>query len=309
MESMHIMANSKKILLATIILLQSLGLISCQKIENDVDYSKSKSVISIMHYMDFPEIASKGSRQGCAIWGNTLFVFHNTNDIIEVYDLENKALKSIIKQENDVVLYNQEYHCNNANFTDKKYSINDTYPLLYVSMENINQHRILVLRLLENDCGFTCELIQTIILPDPNEHSLFFPNSYIDTKNGLIWISCYTKNSFNAAKDNSLKYISFRLPNISIGGIVNLYNNDILQECIFDSISSTQGGQLFNGKLYQVFGIKPPLYFCVFDLNYSIIEYKKSISELLECEPEGLFVNNGQLYYTTQSSIYEIRYE
>lgn len=302
-----IMASKvKQWILYVVFVSMSLG---CEHDIIDVeDLKQPKGIVGIDRYMDFPDVGSHSSRQGCAYFENTLFVFHNTNDIVEVYDLKKKTLISIL----DMSLFDlshTEYHCNNANFSANKYNVSDSFPLLYVSMENINQRKILVLRINLKGNKYRFEHIQTIQLPNSNDLNLFYPNSYLDTKDDAIWVSGYSINNFNASPNNKLVYIKFNLPKLEGEKEVVLGAKDIIQKSEFDSFSSTQGGQLNNGFLYQVFGISPPLYLKILDLEHSIVCYSCTISDYNQAEPEGLFFVNNHIYYSTESNIYEIRFE
>lgn len=258
--------------------------------------------LSISHYMDFQDSVLMNSRQGCAVYSDYLFVFHHTNDVIEIYDLNSKELWNTI-QLSGSDLCNEEYHCNNANFGTQRFSDSDPFPLLYVSMEHICQHSILVLRVIENDNRLSIELVQRIELPKPEEISLFYTNCYIDENDGVFWVSGYTSDSYVASQGNYLRYVEFALPPVSSGHSIILQRTDVLQSCIFESISATQGGLIINGKLHQVFGgLYSPRYYVVFDFERTAV-IKNDLSRV-RCEPEGLFVWKDRYYYTSQHSVY-----
>lgn len=267
-----------------------------------------KEIAGIDLYMDLPVVESNTSRQGCAYYENTLFVFHNTNDIVEIYDFKRQSIICIT----DMTYYdlnNIEYHCNNANFGGYKYDISDVFPLLYVSMENINQRKILVLRITVEGDKFIFNQIQTIQLPNSKDLNLYYPNSYLDTDNNAIWVSGYTLNNYYSDSQNKLRYIKFDLPNYNEDKIVYLDTSDTIQVSEFDSISATQGGQINGGTLFQVFGVSTPLYLKIIDLQHDIIYYSWAISDYNQAEPEGLFIVDNHLYYSTQSQIFKIRFE
>lgn len=262
---------------------------------------------SIESILRLPDVSSQGSRQGCAYYGGTLLVFHNTNDIVEVYDAENLIMKSTFNMR-ERGFCNSEYHCNNANFSNTRYAPTDFYPLLYVSMENINQHCILVFRITGNlDC-LDFDLIQTILLPAPSEIELFYPNCYVDTEKQSLWISGYSTNNFYISDDNNLKYIRFNLPDICVGSIVEFSAKDIQQVDIFDSVSATQGGCFFEGNLFQVFGITVPRHFMIFNLYESTIIHDNLLT-LFDAEPEGLYIKEGLVYYITEYYLLKINFK
>ena len=264
----------------------------------------SNGPIHVSHYMDFQKSISASSRQGCAVYGDELFVFHNSNDIIEVYSMTTKKLRNTI-QLSGGDLFNEQYHCNNANFGKQKYSENDAYPLLYVSMEHIYQHSVFVFRIQESNNSIGIDLVQRIELPSIKEVPLYYTNSYLDLEEDALWISGYTSNSFIASEDNHLEYVKYAVPNVYLGENIILQKSDILFSCLFESISATQGGIIVNGKLNQVFGVNSPRYYVVFDLNNSVMVSKIELYSV-DCEPEGLFFWHNSLFYTTEQSVYSV---
>ena len=299
--------NLNKYVVAFLLLLSLFFASSCHPLETDViSPLQETDIISVTHYMNFQNSVSSTSRQGCAVYGDYLFVFHNTNDVIEVYSISQKKLNQIIRLAGSD-LFNSEYHCNNANFGQVKFSSDDFFPLLYVSMEHIKQHCILVLRIKDNESGLGVELIQKIELPKPEVSSMYYPNSYIDIVENSLWVSGYTNNNYNAYDDNHLRYVKYNLPTISSGSLIKLQESDLVQSAFFKSISSTQGGVIINGMLHQVFGIYSPRYYVVYDLKELQIIFKKELY-LVDCEPEGLFMWNNSIYYTSESSVYEIQF-
>ena len=190
---------------------------------DNYDYDSIRSIDTIMMLADTP---FGGSRQGCAYYDGILLVFHDTNDIVEIYDVDEKKLMSIVDMADGGFRHNQ-YHCNNANFGNKKYDKDDQFPLLYVSMEHFNQHKILVFRITGNLGYFDFDLVQTIVLPIPSQISQYYPNCYIDAEKNSMWISGYTNNNYQAFVGNRLKYIRYNLPDIKKGKMVELKTTDI----------------------------------------------------------------------------------
>lgn len=271
--------------------------------DTEIDYE----IQSIETVMMFPDILTNSSRQGCACYGNTLLVFHDTNDIVEVYDIKTLTLKSVVNM-TGIGLSNNEYHCNNANFGYQKYDSNDSFPLLYVSMEHLNQHRILVYRITGEIENLNFDLVQTIVLPEPSQISLYYPNCYVDAEKETIWISGYSTNSYQSSENNRLKYIKYGLPNVRNGNVIELKAEEIRQIDDFCSITATQGGCIYDGKLFQVFGIYAPRHFVVFNLSDSTI-IRDNLLDLVDYEPEGLFVKDDVIYYTTQYCILKVYFK
>lgn len=256
--------------------------------------------------MMLADISSKSTRQGCAYYNGVLFIFHDSNDVVEIYDVDEKKLMSTFNMVEKGLSHN-EYHCNNVNFGKQKYDANDNFPLLYVSMEHFNQHKILVFRITGNLGYFDFDLVQTIVLPIPSQISQYYPNCYIDAEKNSMWISGYTNNNYQAFVGNRLKYIRYNLPDIKEGKIVELKTTDIQNVIEFNSITATQGGSFYKGKLYQVFGISSPYYLVVFNLE---APHNKQTCKLNISgdEPEGLFIKDGVVYFTTLYSLRRINF-
>ena len=289
-----------------IVLLSMVVFSSCESEDvcnDNNNYDNIKSINTIMMLADTP---SGGSRQGCAYYNGLLFVFHDSNDIIEIYDVDEKRLINIVDM-TDGGFSHYQYHCNNANFGNKKYDKNDPFPLLYVSMEHLNQHRILVFRIIGSMDNMKFKLVQTIILPEPSQILLYYPNCYIDTEKNSMWVSGYSTNNYHFSPNNHLIYLRFNLPEVNDGDIVELKKTDIQKTNEFYSITATQGGCFYNGRLFQVFGILEPRYLVVFNQEESKIK-KMLRLDLADYEPEGLYVKDGAIYYTTQNRLMKINF-
>ena len=124
------------------------------------------------------------SAQGGAIYGDYLFQFTDTMSDISVYDM--KTGDKVFSTALEAV---PTYHCNNVNFGVTKMFDGDLFPLLYVSMENINEHKALVYRITKSADRFFFNVVQTITYPEPTAFENYYPNCIIDGENGFLYLT------------------------------------------------------------------------------------------------------------------------
>ncbi len=227
------------------------------------------------------------SYQGAACYGKYLFQFSDHMGNVGVYDLEKRALLSVIDLKS-----NPLYHCNNANFGKKG---EEEFPLLYVSMENIDAHCALVFRVERKGEEFSLTKVQTIVYPDPRKAGVYYPNCMVDGENGFLYVMGYTQNSYNKSKNNFIKVTRFPLPVIN-DPIVEL-SGDGLDSFLLPSVTATQGGLVVDGNIYQTYGFDGSSSFRVIDPE------KKCFSACVQLprhrftsEPESLVFYNGNFY-------------
>ncbi len=133
-----------------------------------------------IEYVKLFTIKSKtaNSTQGFAIYDSLLFNCHHSNDIIDVYNINNGKEIASINLESDAII-----HCNDVNFGSKFYSDNDIFPLLYIQQRGyankLNTYRIIV----NNDSIYSAQRMQTISFV-PCSDSI----TAIDVSNNLIYI-------------------------------------------------------------------------------------------------------------------------
>ncbi len=231
------------------------------------------------------------SYQGAAAYGKYFFQFSDHMENVGVYDIEQGALLCVRSWE-----MNELYHCNNANFGIKKYSEQDEFPLLYVSMENIDAHLALVFRVQRAGNDFSFTKVQTVIYPDPRQSGVYYPNCMIDGQNDRMYVMGYTEYSYMKSKSNRIKVSEFVLPDCS-SEIVELRSEDALFSFEIDSVTATQGGLVKNGKIYQVYGFKNDITFRILDPKEkgftAVVNLPKN---KFKREPEGMVEYNGDFY-------------
>ena len=255
------------------------------------DDSERLNFSAELHMTETHEVTR--SYQGAAAYGKYFFQFSDHMENVGVYDLETKSLLSVAKFE-----MNELYHCNNANFGKYYWQEGDEFPLLYVSMENIDAHCALVLRVERAGNDFTFTKVQTVVYPDPKESSVYYPNCVIDVDNGYMYVMGYKTYSYKKAEGNDIRVWRFALPEANENTeTVVLKVEDAQKTFELESITATQGAVATGGKIYQVYGYNNWLYFRVIDpeqgaftANVRLIKHK------FRNEPESLTYYNGAFY-------------
>ena len=233
--------------------------------------------------------------QGTACYDKYLFVASDTLPSLNIYDLETATNIADITFEPV-----STYHCNNINFGTEKYAENDYFPLLYISQENIAEHKCLVYRITMDDTVFTAELVQTITYPDPSVANMYYPNCFLDNLNNLIYLLGYTKSSYSADENRILRVTGYNLPLLSSGD-VTLNLNDAIQNFVINTVKTSHQGCIINGdKIIQAYGNPsniPDIYIGQISLSAERCVTRIRLNELgITTEPESLFVYENHLF-------------
>lgn len=281
----------------------------------DFKIKKIKPVLNLMN------ISSYSNYQGASCYENYYAVAGNNFECVLIYNM------STLKVEHAIYTNatNTSYHCNNIFFGSDFYSAYDKFPLLYFSQENAPFPCTIACRIVSRGGVDSITQVQTITL-DLKE-KLYYPNSYYDYINGVLWYGGYTTNSYMKSESNYLKYHAFALPDYRISR-VSLNDEDSLFSFTLPSETATQGGFVSGGCLYQSFaGLseaavpfnKPGEFpkFMIIDLWEGQIIYKE---ENLKPFGEGTanneefenvaLANNGKIYASgnTHLKLYEIEF-
>jgi hypothetical protein len=234
--------------------------------------------------------SSSSSNQGAACYGKYLFQCHNTNDVIDVFNLDTKTKIQTITLTKDT-----KHHCNNANFGAEFASVTDDFPLLYISQEHADRHRCLVYRITGSEGSWGASLVQTITFPTPSDDFLWYPNSLIDTQNKKLIVAGLGNNPWSPNKDNILRYKVFALPLLAEGN-VTLDIANIVDSIEVKYYSTCQGGFVFNNKIYEVFGMNNTAQLNVIDLDtHKVISEVDITGDGIVDEPEGCFIYNNKI--------------
>ena len=176
--------------------------------------------------------------------------------------------------------------CNQAFFGDQYYKMSDEYPLFYISMEHKNVHSTIAFRIYSRGGVYHIEEIQTIKLVfDKEEDTIYYPNSYYDFDEGLIYYGGYTESNYMRSESNKLKYYSFPMPSYR-EEYYELHTDNPIDSFILDSETATQGGFISHNHLYQTFSfgsktdpLRAPAMRVVDLRNKTIIKEYKNLGE------------------------------
>ena len=192
------------------------------------------------------------------------------------------------------------YHCNTINFGKQKYSESDAYPLLYVSMENIAEHKLIVLHITDSDGTYNAEVVQTITYPNPTESLQYYPNATVDNENQYIYVIGYIKDSYLEDNSNALRIRVWKLPSLSDGNVTLEIANS-LKTFEIPALNCTQGALVHNGNILQCYGAQwagdGSIYLGMISPGEQNMVTKIKMSDIgYTTEPESVFIWNGGLY-------------
>ena len=273
-------------------------------------YAYKGEPISVDHkiaYEEYMTISTETSAvvQGCTAYGKYLFVAYNTLPMISIYDMEQKTHVANIQ-----MTAVNTYHCNNINFGSEKYDSGDAFPLLYVSMENIAEHKALVFRIQESNGTYSATLVQTITYPNPAEASMYYPNCVVDAVNNRLCVMGYSTNSYIKSASNKIKVDIYDLPLLSDGN-VQLNRANAKKSIEVKSLTATQGAFVNGDNIVQVYGLPQvdgDTFIGQLSLSGGAYTTLFSLTDIgLTVEPESVFVYEGNIYiFFVNRTIYKI---
>ena len=237
--------------------------------------------------------------QGASSYGDLLFQFYDSAPSIGVFSIsEGKFLESIPLQGR------KTWHCNSVCVSSFFYAKGDALPLLYVSQEHRDEHRICVLRISGDAGARKADVVQTITLPKPIEMGVWYPNVALDLQALRLYVTGYSRESWNKPSDgNAIQILGFGLP-MPFDTEVKLCVSDIISRNVFDFRLATQGAAIRNGKLYQSYGMAENAALRCYDLASGSLEWTVELGGTgWFGEPEGLFFNNGDLCMVNVSGV------
>ena len=280
----------------------------------DVDDSKFE-ITAIKKIGKVSQSSSNYSYQGAACYKDKYVVCLDGLEAIEIYDSYSMSLLHHIDGS-----FNSEWHCNQAFFGDQYYKMSDEYPLFYISMEHKNVHSTIAFRIYSRGGVYHIEEVQTIKLVfDKEEDTIYYPNSYYDFDEGLIYYGGYTESNYMRSDTNKLKYYSFPMPSYR-EEYYELHTDNPIDSFVLDSETATQGGFISHSHLYQTFSfgsktdpLRAPVMRVVDLKSKTIIKEYKNLGEQfgVYTEFEHLAINDkGRLISLGNPfDIYEFEYE
>ena len=304
-----------------------------------------KSIVTRSYRGDLFAEFKKSARslQGMAIYGNYAFLFYHgaSCDVMDLCAKEVIANFHAASYTGDGK-GPKINHANQTVFSNAFYEPDDLFPLLYITAGNSGEAdeegyygRCMVERILmETDENgqkkFSSELVETIIFNDNHwsaDDNRYYtaeaaseferpcwgwPAFFPDWENNRLYLfsSRYRTNGRSRAYDAKNAYIitAFPLPDPrKSGDVVKLYPNDILNQFSTEyDAEVTQGGTLYNGRIYYTFGFGRedfPDKIRVFDLSERRIVAKLELQDSIFAneEIESCQVHKGMLLCNTKS--------
>ena len=280
--------------------------------------SEESSVIEKAYVKFMDLVKPKVSVQGGACFADYLFVGHDRNSFIDVYDMTSRAyICSMTMQTPEP---KNRCHANTINFGNLYYKDGDEFPLLYVSSgytiskiddrSNAYVYRINKKVLKEDSIVFRSELVQTISIIGGN------------------WSECITDNEHNAlwinfeGNDKSC-FLKYPVPPVNQKKIlINPREMAALDTIItknYKILKHNQGILCYDGYIYTPFGVpawREEPYLSIIDLEKKDYAYIVNLYDLEmfnrlnlrdnTWEPEFIFTYNGDYFMGYRSAVYKL---
>lgn len=267
-------------------------------------------------YMDL--VKPKASVQGGACFGDYLFVGHDRNSFMDVYDMTSRAyICSMTMQTPEP---KNRCHANTVNFGNLYYKNGDEFPLLYVSSgytisktddrSNVYVYRISKKLIRKDSIIFRSELVQTISIIGVN-----WSECITDNEHDVLWINYEGKN-----KSYFLKY---PVPPVYQKNILINPRETVAIDTIitknYKILKHNQGIMCYDGYIYTPFGVpswREEPYLSIIDLDkkdyvyivnlYDLEMFNRSNLRDNTWEPEFFFVYNGDYFIGYRSAVYKL---
>jgi len=295
----------------------SLNCLLQDTIRDTIESPSTLKEIAFEKYMDLQ--IPKASVQGGACWDDYLFVGHDRNSYMDIYDLTTKEFVcSMTLLTPDPV---SRCHANTINFGGHYYKVGDEFPLLYVSSGysisnevdqcNTYVYRITKSVLQKDSIAFQSDLVQTISVIDCGGWS----ESILDNEHNVMWI--------RYDRFNDRCYLKYPIPDIEQKNIIlNPQLNpavDTIMTKDFNVLGHNQGYLCHNGYFYFPAGVpawgEEP-YLGIINLDKKDYEYIVNLYDLEmynplnlrdnTWEPEFFFTYKGDFFMGYRSSVYKL---
>lgn len=257
------------------------------------------------------------SIQGMDIYNDRMFILENKGEC-HVYDFTTKSPNPV----GSFFLESaqKDNHSNCVNFGIEK-TPGSEFPLLYVSVGKMNvpiEWTCFVEGIHFDGHNYSSKLYQTITLDTSGFKEAGYtplwgcPCWLVDKVTGELWVfSAIRRTLVGTTQDPKLnKYIAtkFRLPKLSDGEKIILTVKDVEKQVLFDfDAYITQGGCIYDGKIYYSFGFKidkhpeTPAQIRVYDTRTGKICDSLDLTGIIPEEPEDICIYNNTVYVNTNS--------
>ena len=254
------------------------------------------------------------SYQGADCYKDKYVVCLDNLEAIHIYDSNSMKLLHTVNGE-----FNRDYHCNQIFFGNDYFKMSDEFPLLYISMENPNVRSTIAYRIYKRAEQYYLEEVSTLKLVfDRPEDTIYYPNSYYDYEEGLIYYGGYTEATYMRSDTNKLRYYSFPMPSYR-EEYVELHTDNPIDRFELPSETATQGGFISHSHLYQTFSfnskdnpLRMPVMRVVDLKNKKIIKEYKNLGEEFgvyeEFEHVAINEDGKMISLGNPTSIYEFNY-
>ena len=247
--------------------------------------------IHIKKIFDLEQTTNK-SVQSIAIYRDELFAFHDCNDVIDIYDLNQYSLKQSLS-----LVPKNTTHCNVATFRHYFNNSESRYPLLYLTERGI-LHRLLVFRFEETDGGLTAKNLQTINIGTDTTAL-----AYVDPDSDKLYLHYYLKGQ------PTIRFLSkFDVPNVED----SIYTIPFAeaQETVLMKRSAMQDATIYRGVLFMLQGYANTGQLHFYNLKEHIDFLLMNLPEFgLTSEPEGIAVYDNSLIVSFYDrSVYKLTF-
>ena len=267
-------------------------------------------------YMDL--VKPEASVQGGACFGDYLFVRHNRNSFMDVYDMTLRIYVCSMTMQTPEP--KNRCHANTVNFGNLYYKDGDDFPLLYVSSgytisktddkSNIYVFRINKKIVKADSIVFRSELVQTISVIGVN-----WSECITDNEHDAIWI--------NYEGNNKSYFLKYPVPPVNQKNIlINPRETAALDTIItknYKILKHNQGILCHDGYIFTPFGVpawREEPYLSIIDLEKKDYAYIVNLYDLEmynrlnlrdnTWEPEFFFAYNGDFFMGYRSAIYKL---
>lgn len=279
--------------------------ISIEKQEGAFYYEGEKVVPRHKFGATFTGLKMAGQDSAIASDGHIICFDHDGH--YKVMNIYGQELKPLTDLDNRAVI---NPHSNCAFFGTEKYDADDLYPIVYTNAYNtvgLPQGTFYAYRL-KND--LTTTFLQTIKIgfTDSNiwtgggANVRPYGNFLMDTDNNKLYAYTMIDNL------HVTRFFKFSMPSISDGAEVVLQESDIEDYFDVDYFYYIQGGCYYNGKIYASCGFTSSdcMLYAV-DLNSKSITSRIPLGGFVG-EPETVFIYNDELYVSSGTSLYELKF-